>query len=74
MAKTICFEFKNQDFEAKARNLSLPYYISHKDDLMKAFVDMLNQAWPIEPTRMMKLTLQNMRLRTERDPKGSLMT
>lgn len=73
MAKTLCLEFKSQEFEAKSRNISLPYYISHKDDLMKAFGDMLTAAWPLEPTRMLKLTLQNMRLRTDRDPKTSVM-
>lgn len=73
MAKTICFEFKNQDFEAKSRNISLPYYISMKDDLMKTFTDMMNAAWPMDPTRMIKLTLQNMRMRTDSDSKKSVI-
>lgn len=73
MAKTLCLEFKSQEFEAKSRNISLPYYISHKDDLMKAFGDMLNAAWPLEPTRMLKVTLQNLRLRTMQDSKTAVM-
>ena len=29
---------------------------------------MLEAAWPLEPTRMIRLTLNNMKLRTEKDP------
>ena len=46
---------------------SLNQFIFHEDDFKKAYIHMLEAVWPVEPTRMIRLTLNNMKLRTAQD-------
>ena len=46
---------------------SLNQFIFHEDDFKKAYNHMLEAVWPVEPSRMIRLTLNNMRLRTAQD-------
>jgi len=49
-----------------------PDYIYHKEDLMKGFEEMLNQLWPLQPTRTISLKLQTLRMKTDEDHKIAL--
>lgn len=54
-------EFKSFKFENKIKSMTFPHYLFTKNQLIKYGIILLNQAWPVEATRLMGLRLQNMR-------------
>lgn len=66
-------EFNSHEFDTKQKCVSLAQYIKHKDDFMLAFGSILNTLWPIEPTRMIRLTINNLRLKNELDKEGPVL-
>lgn len=61
MGKTLVLEFKNYKFETKIKSMTFPHYLYTQNQFKKYGMLLLNQAWPIEPIRLMGLRLQNMR-------------
>ncbi len=61
MGRTLVLEFKSFKFENKIKSMTFPHYLFTKNQLIKYGIILLNQAWPVEATRLMGLRLQNMR-------------
>ena len=61
MGRTLVLEFKNFKFENKIKSMTFPHYLYNKNQYIKYGIILLNQAWPVEATRLMGLRLQNMR-------------
>ena len=60
-------EFRSHSFEGKQKCASLKTHIWHKEDYFKVASEVLDKFWPLEPTRMIRITLQGLRIRTDRD-------
>jgi len=61
MGRTLVLEFKSFKFETHIKSMTFPHYLFNKMQFIKYGIILLNQAWPIEATRLMGLRLQNMR-------------
>jgi hypothetical protein len=61
MGRTLVLEFKSFKFENKIKSMTFPHYLFNKNQFIKYGIILLNQAWPVEATRLMGLRLQNMR-------------
>jgi DNA polymerase kappa len=61
MGRTLCVEFKSYKFRMRIKSLTFPHYLYTKNQFIKYAIILLNQAWPVEATRLMGLRLQNMR-------------
>lgn len=60
-------EFRSHEFDAKQKCASLPKHIGHAEDFLNVATNVLNLFWPLEPTRMIRITLNGLRLRTDKD-------
>lgn len=60
-------EFRSHEFDGKQKVTSLKQHIYHKDDLISIATDVLDFFWPLEPTRMIRITIHSLRLRTDKD-------
>ena len=47
--------------------MTLPQYVWSQQDLHKCALSVLDQMWPLEPSRMIRLCLQNLKKRTPED-------
>jgi DNA polymerase kappa len=57
MGRTLVLEFKSFKFENKIKSMTFPHYLFTKNQLIKYGIILLNQAWPVEATRLMGLRL-----------------
>jgi DNA polymerase kappa len=57
MGKTLVLEFKNFKFETKIKSMTFPHYLYTQNQFKKYGMLLLNQAWPIEPIRLMGLRM-----------------
>lgn len=57
MGRQMMVEFKSQDFDGKQKCASLEKHICSKEDFYFVAQNVLNCFWPLEPTRMIRLTL-----------------
>ena len=65
MGRTLVLEYKSFKFEVRIKSMTFPHYLYNKNQFIKYGILLLNQAWPIEATRLMALRLQNMRNRNK---------
>jgi hypothetical protein len=67
VAKTLTFDIKTHDFKTTQKATTMPTYVGSALELYKCFVGMLDTLWPVEPTRMIRLNLSQLRKRTKAD-------
>ncbi len=67
VAKTLTFDIKTHDFKTTQKATTMPTYVGSAQELYKCFVGMLDTLWPVEPTRMIRLNLSQLRKRTKAD-------
>lgn len=60
-------EFKSADFDGKQKCASLQKHICHEADFLWVSKNVLEAFWPLEPTRMIRLTLNHLKLRNEKE-------
>ena len=59
--RTLTLEFKNEKFKIKQRSYTQNQFMWKKDDLMKIALNLLKDAWPLEPTRSISVKLLNLK-------------
>eukprot|EP00347_Sterkiella_histriomuscorum_P000041 403377409 len=59
--RTLTLEFKNDKFKNKQRSYTQNQYIWKKEDLFKIALSLLQDAWPLEPTRQISVKLLNLK-------------
>jgi hypothetical protein len=64
-------EFKSHEFKAQLKCLTLPHYVFKAEDFRKCFLQMLDLIWPVEPSRMVRLSLINMKRRSKNEEIGT---
>jgi hypothetical protein len=57
MGRTLVLEFKSFKFEMHIKSMTFPHYLFNKMQFVKYGIILLNQAWPVEATRLMGLRL-----------------
>jgi hypothetical protein len=67
VAKTLTFDIKTHDFKTTQKATTTPTYIGSAQEFYQFFVGMLDSLWPVEPTRMIRLNLSQLRKRTKAD-------
>lgn len=61
MGRTLVLEFRSFKFINTIKSMTFPHYLFNKNQFIKYGIILLNQAWPVEASRLMGLRLQNMR-------------